>query len=281
MTKWYIFVPVLLIVLVIYMFIQAQAFKIRYHAISAKTGLRFLHMTDIHISLLFVSARRIRKAIEKTKPDYILFSGDFLEKPKDLKKLVKWLKDINFKVPAYAVPGNHEHRCFRKHPEFRGIFLKAMQELGIKILDNDAVILKKNKRQSLADETNTTDKSGAIALIGIRDYQSGDIIDNQIISGLKDQYKSVVAFTHSPDIALHIPENSVDILIAGHLHGGQIWLPFNLEYLLLRKDKVSKMGYYKDFATIRNNRVYISRGLGTVLIPFRFLSIPEITVFDV
>jgi len=274
MIKWYIIVPVLLIILFLYMFIQAQSFKIRYHTIASKTGIRFLHMTDIHIALLFVSAKRIRKAIEKTKPDYILFSGDFLDKPKDLKKLVKWLNDINFKVPAYAVLGNHEHRCFKEYPYFRSVFLSAMQQLGIRVLDNEVIVLQKNKEKSLQD------KKDAIALVGIRDCKAGGLIDNRIISSLKDQYKCVVAFSHNPDIALHIPENSVDILIVGHLHGGQIWLPFNLEYLLLRKDNISKMGYSKDFATIRNNRIYISRGLGTVLIPFRFLSVPEITVFN-
>lgn len=287
MMKWYIIVPAFLIMLIIYMFIQAQSFRIRYNTISSKAGIRFLHMTDIHISLLFVSSKRIKKAMEKTKPDYILLGGDFLDKPKDLKKLVKWINGINFNVPVYAVLGNHEHRCFRKYPEFRSVFLKALQELGIKVLDNEVIILHGSIKQSHADKasaagkTNAADKNGTVALLGIRDLKAGSLIDRHMILDLKERYKCVVAFTHSPDIALYIPENSVDVLIAGHLHGGQIWLPFNLEYLLLRKDKVSKMGYCKDFATIRNNRVYISRGLGTVMIPFRFFSVPEITVFDV
>lgn len=275
MIKWYMFVLAASILLVVYMFLQAISFRIRCHTLSETAGIRFLHFTDIHIRRLFISARRIKKAIEKTKPDYILFSGDFLDAPKDLKKLVKWLGDIDIQVPAYAVLGNHEHHCFCAHPSFKNIFLKAMKDLNIRVLNNDVITLHRNNGEKVTDNT------GSAALIGIRDYKTGYLINNKIFTGLREQHRYVVAFSHNPDISLHIPENSVDILITGHLHGGQIWLPFNLEYLLLRKDKLSKMGYYKGFATIRKNRVYISRGLGTALFPFRFLSVPEVTVFDV
>ncbi|MDD4297566.1 MAG: metallophosphoesterase [Ruminiclostridium sp.] len=328
--KWYIIAPATLLVILIYMFLQALSFKIRFFTLPSKANIRFFHLTDVHIRRLFISAKRIKKAIEKTNPDYILISGDLLEKPEDLNKLEKWLKNINIKIPVYAVLGNHEHKCFREHPSFKNKFSGVMKELNIKVLNNDVVIL--NKKNGLNPTDNgglnsldnnslkTSDKNGlnlsynnglksldkngqnlsynnglkssgkngqkpldknnSVALIGIRDCKAGNLIDNQILLDLRKQYECVIAFSHSPDISLLIPENTVDILIVGHLHGGQIWLPFNLEYLILRKDNLSKMGYYKGFATIRGNRIYISRGLGTVLFPFRFLSIPEVTVFD-
>lgn len=275
MLKWYVVVPAVFLLLFLYMFIQSMCFKVRHYNLNAGTGIRFLHLTDIHIGLLHISAKRIRKAIEKATPDYILFSGDFIEKPKEMNKLISWLTDINIKVPAYAVLGNHELRCFEKFPFFKNIFLEAMQKLNIKILSDEVVILDGEKRKS------SEDKTCSVALVGLKNYKVGISIDNSIFEGLKTKNKCVVAFSHCPDISLKIPENSVDILIVGHLHGGQIWLPFNLEYLILRKDCVSRMGYYKGFTTIRNNKVYISRGLGTVLFPFRFLSVPEVTVFDI
>jgi predicted MPP superfamily phosphohydrolase len=105
-------------------------------------------------------------------------------------------------------------------------------------------------------------------------------VNNRLFQGLRQQSRCVLAISHNPDIVLHIPEDSVDLLIAGHFHGGQMWMPFKLEYLLLRKDKVSRMGHIKGFSVIRRNRIYISRGLGTVLFPLRFFSVPEVTVFD-
>jgi predicted MPP superfamily phosphohydrolase len=273
MMKWVLMIPVFALVL-LYMFLQALLYTTRVHTLPTSTGLRFLHLTDIHISLLLISAGRIRKTIENTRPDYILISGDILSKPDDLKKFVRWFEKINPGTPVFSVLGNHEHRCFRKNPGFKNEFLSAMKALDIRVLCNEVVFLP-GKR-----EKNSGCSSKTIALAGFDDYKAGQVVNNQIFQGLRERSDSIFAFSHNPDIALHIPEGSVDLLITGHFHGGQIWLPFKLEYLFLRKDIVSKMGYIKDFATIRGNRVYISRGLGTVLFTFRFLSVPEVTIFD-
>ena len=257
------------ILLLAYMFIQALSYKTRYYELSGGTEFRFLHITDIHIGLLFVSSSRIKTTIEKTKPDFILISGDFLDHRKHIRKLEKWLKGIESGIKTYAVLGNHDHQCFKEDKSFKNEFMQLMEHLNIKILVNETVVLKNRNNYDAA------------ALVGLDDCKSGVMFNKQIFEELKEKYKFVLAFSHNPDAALHIPEGSVSLFIAGHFHGGQIWLPFNLEYLLLRKDKVSRMGHIKGFTSIRNNRVYISRGLGTVLIPFRFFSVPEVTVFDI
>lgn len=267
--KYLIAFVVFIILLLAYMFIQALSYKTRHYELSGGTEFRFLHITDIHIGLLFISPSRIKKTIEKTKPDFILISGDFLDHRKHIKKLEKWLKGIECGIPTYAVLGNHDHLCFQKDTNFKNEFMQLMKHLNIRILVNEIVVLK-NRNNSFA-----------VALVGLDDCKSGVLFNEQIFEGLKEKYKFVLAFSHNPDAALRIPEGSISLFIAGHFHGGQIWLPFNLEYLLLRKDKVSRMGHIKGFTSIRNNRVYISRGLGTVLIPFRFFSVPEVTVFDI
>ncbi|NLG88218.1 MAG: metallophosphoesterase [Clostridiaceae bacterium] len=257
------------ILLLVYMFIQAMSYKTRHYELSGGAEFRFLHITDIHIGLLFISSSRIKKTIIETKPDFILISGDFLDCPKHIKKLEKWLKGIESGIRTYAVLGNHDHRCFISDPNFKNEFMRLMKSLNIQILINETVVL------------NDKNNSSVLALVGLDDCKTGILFDKKIFEGLKDKYKFVLAFSHNPDVSLHIPEGSVDLFVAGHFHGGQIWLPFNLEYMLLRKEKVCRMGHIKGFAAIRNNMVYISRGLGTVLVPFRFFSVPEITVFDI
>lgn len=272
--SWYELALLLILFVFVYMYVQAGIFKKRVYRLSKKAGFRFLHLTDIHIGLLHISSNRIKKIVDDTNPDYVLISGDFLDKPRDLGRLVKWLEGLHIKVPVYAVLGNHEHGCFKHHPAFREVFLSTMKKLNIKVLVNETVLLqKKSVKVGVPDRT--------VALVGMDDWKTGTPVNHKIFDGLREKSSCVLCISHNPDIALNIPENSVDLLITGHFHGGQMWLPFNLEYLLLRKEKVCRMGYIKGFATIRKNRVYISRGLGTVLFPFRFFSIPEVTIFDI
>lgn len=272
--KWYMFVAGFLLLALIYMYVQALVYRVRYYRLPTNTGLRFLHMTDIHIGLLNITARRIHKTIQKVHPDYILLSGDLLDKPKDLKKLERWFSAMNLQVPVFCTLGNHDHFCMKENPSFEREFMSVMEKLNIRVLINEVVFLKGKKEQ------NTDSAGNTVVLAGLDDIKTGMPVNNQLFHGLRERSRCILAFSHNPDIVLHIPEDSVDLLITGHFHGGQMWMPFKLEYLLLRKDKVSKMGYIKGFAVIRKNRIYISRGLGTVLFPFRLFSVPEVTVFD-
>jgi len=274
MLRWYVITPLILLILVVYMIIQAAVYKTRYYSLDYGAGVRLLHLTDIHINLLLISSARLRKTIKKSNPDYILISGDLIETPKNLEKFIKWFKGLDTKVPVFLVYGNHEHKCFRRNPSFKDEFDKTMKELNIQLLINKQVSLNAEKDASSGN-------AKKVALLGIDDIKAGKSADNDIFAGLRDKYDIIIAISHNPDVSLYIPENSVDLLVTGHFHGGQIWMPFKLEYLLLRKDKLSRMGHIKGFVTIRGNLMYISRGLGTVLFPLRFFSVPEVTVFDI
>ena len=56
-------------------------------------------------------------------------------------------------------------------------------------------------------------------------------------------------------------------MLCGHFHGGQIWMPFHLEYRILRSETTCRMGYRKALNTINHIPVYISRGWAMWLFP--------------
>jgi predicted MPP superfamily phosphohydrolase len=89
-----------------------------------------------------------------------------------------------------------------------------------------------------------------------------------------------IAFSHNPDLTLSLPKGQVDYFLCGHFHGGQIWMPFNLEFRLMRSEKLCRMGYRRGFHKINGINIYINRGLGNVVFPFRFFSVPEIAVLQ-
>ena len=84
-----------------------------------------------------------------------------------------------------------------------------------------------------------------------------------------------ILLAHSPKAFEYSRESSVDLQLSGHTHGGQICLPFIGP--LIWRDKIERK-YSQGLFHENNTFLYVTRGIGTVYIPFRFFCPPEITV---
>jgi predicted MPP superfamily phosphohydrolase len=84
----------------------------------------------------------------------------------------------------------------------------------------------------------------------------------------------VLVFTHNPDIFVDIPPR-VSLTLAGHTHGGQVYIPFIGRPIV-------PSHYGERFAighVVEGGRhLFVTPGLGTSIIPVRFLVPPEISV---
>jgi predicted MPP superfamily phosphohydrolase len=252
--------------LLLYMYFEAGFVKVeRIRFSNDKGGLKILHLSDIHINLLRVPTQAVQKAIKHENPDILILSGDYIEKPEDVEKFVLFLRTINTVPNAYLCLGNHDYKAFSKNEAGLESFIETVENFGIHILNNSSSCFEKNKK-----------KYNIIAFDDLREGTPD--IDKALQSCRNDAFINV-AFTHNPDLALQIPKNKVDYLFCGHLHGGQIWAPFDLEFKLLRRDKLCKIGIKRGLHRLNGINLYISRGLGNVVVPLRFMSRPEITVY--
>jgi predicted MPP superfamily phosphohydrolase len=84
----------------------------------------------------------------------------------------------------------------------------------------------------------------------------------------------VLAFTHNPDLFPEVPSR-VSLTLAGHTHGGQVYLP-----LLGRLVVPSQFGErYAIGHVVENGRhLFVTAGVGTSILPVRFLVPPEISI---
>ena len=83
-----------------------------------------------------------------------------------------------------------------------------------------------------------------------------------------------ILLCHFPGIARRVPEGAFHLILAGHLHAGQIVVPYpggKLRLAHLRARDVE--GVYEYGATT----LHVSPGLGTTFVPFRLFARPEVT----
>ncbi|OBZ12332.1 MULTISPECIES: metallophosphoesterase [Bacillales] len=215
---------------------------------------RIVQISDLHVDRLRISAKRIRQEIEAAKPDYIFLTGDYTYKERFLPRAGYYLKVIaDCGIPVYAVLGNHDYEL----PRLKRL-LDLFQAHGIPVLRNENITL---------DD---------FQLVGIDDDCTHHSRVRPSFKGIEDS-KPIIVITHDPNVLLSI-KRPYDYLMAGHLHGKQLNVPFFFAFK--PKGPLSVQGIYKGLHKNENGAFYISKGIGQAGVNARFMVRSEITIHD-
>ena len=217
------------------------------------SGLKIAFASDFHIKPYEIyRLKRIIRAINKQNADIIILGGDYVNGHKKgssmtIEEIAKQFSYLRADYGVYAVIGNHDG-------------WQGKEEI-IKELE-------KNKINVLFNSNKCFDK---FCLAGVDDLQTGNPDINKALTGTK---QPVILVTHTPDIMPDVPD-SVNLTLAGHLHGGQI----RLQQALITPSAYGKKyanGYLED----KGKKIYTTKGLGTSILPVRFNCLPEIAVIS-
>lgn len=250
----YIFI--LLLFLAIYsVFIEPNILTI--HRIILKDealkGLKLVFASDFHIKPYErLRLKRIVKKINAQNADIVLLGGDYVsghEKGKTLSPsgIAAELAKLQSKLGTVAVMGNHDGWQGKKE------IIEEFEAVGITVLENAN---KDYERFSVA---------------GVEDLQTGM---PDLKKALTNAKKPVILLSHTPDIVENIMSD-VTLTLAGHTHGGQIVLPLKGALTV-----PSKYGTKYAYGFFEDERMNVSRGLGTSILPLRFNCFPEIVVIE-
>lgn len=256
-----------IVLLLIYMYIEAGWLKVsRINFTKSSKGLKVLHITDVHVNLLRIGANKVKELIRRENPDVIIMSGDYVEKPVQASIFLDFLQQVKLSNKTFLCLGNHDYYTYSDNPEGLENFLREIRSMHVEVLINSSVQIEKN--------------SNSYSLIGIDDLREGKPDVEKALVGCSPS-STKIAFSHNPDLALKMSGTQADYFFCGHFHGGQIWMPFNLEFILLRKDKLCRRGVKRGLHKINGINAYLNRGLGNVAVPLRFLSRPEISIYNI
>lgn len=238
-------------------------------------NLKILHLSDFHSRGFGQKEKKILEILSQLSPDFIFITGDIVDwSTRDFESCRKFWKELskNYQGRIFAVYGNHDHR----NKNFRDLdaFLK---ESKIEILNNESRKIEKGE--------------DFIYLIGVDDSHLGyDNIENAM-KGIKSN-ASKILLAHSPEIFRKIkdlPANrlepqgdwqagkDINLVLAGHTHGGQINIPFFSYFVLpLKYDKKYKSGLFEENLIY----LYVSRGIGETVLPIRVNAFPEVALIE-
>lgn len=229
---------------------------------AACAGLRVAVLADLHTGSPHNGLDKLDKIValaQRANPDLVLIPGDLVidgvlgGRFVPPRQIAKRLARLKTPLGTYAVLGNHD--WWHSAVKVRG----ALERVGIPVVDERA-------RQLVKGECR-------FWLAGIGDLWVGKP-DVRLALLPVPPGAPVIAFTHNPDVFPAVPAR-VSLTIAGHTHGGQVHIPFFGTPIT-----ASRYGnrYVQGHVVEHGRHLFVSTGLGTSIVPVRFLVPPEISV---
>lgn len=218
-------------------------------------GLTIIHLSDTHHSP-FTSLEHIERAVKianRLKPDMFVLTGDYVShERKYIAPVAEVLGGLKSEFGTFACLGNHDHWTDAD------LVTHLFRGEGITMLINEGIRFEA--------------RGASVWLAGVDDHMVGRTDLNAALSGsFPDEMKMLLA--HNPVIFRRAARRSVDLTLSGHTHGGQIRMRDTEKNIIPRRRKA---GLYRRY----DSQIYITRGIGTVVLPVRYQCPPEISLLE-
>ena len=240
-------------------FIEPNSLVIKKYEIEDNSlqGIRVAFLSDFHLKRR--EYKKLDKIVNMTNaqnPNVVLLGGDFARghNIKDTMNPVITAQKLSLiNAPTYAVLGENDWWTDGD------AISKALKDSGIRVLENSSVrIILKNRY---------------VDIIGLSDLTTQK---PSISKAFRKTALPRILITHNPDVYFDIIDD-VNLILAGHTHGGQFVIPFAKPVYVPSK-------YGSEFASglikKARNRMIVSTGIGTTGFPARLNCKPEIVIVD-
>lgn len=232
------------------------------------SGYRIAHVSDLHNTEFGKENKRLLRKLRETNPDIIAITGDILDSRRtDTAVALAFLEEAMKIAPCYYVTGNHEGRIMAQYYDFK----EAMEDLGVIVLENRKIRLEKGGQ--------------TITLMGIDDPNvcndgirgEPEAVAAARIQNLRsDEDGFTILLSHRPDLFSAYVSGGADLVLSGHVHGGQFRIPFIGGLYAPSQGLFPEYDY--GLFSAEGTLMYVSRGLGNSVFPLRLHNRPEVVL---
>jgi uncharacterized protein len=219
-------------------------------------GFRLIHLSDIHHSPFTNLEHIIRtvKVSNRLKPDMFVLTGDYVSHETNyIEPVAKVLGELKSEFGTFACLGNHDHWT---DPE---MITDSFRAAGMTVLINEGLRFEA--------------RGASFWLAGVDDHLVGKTdLPASLKGSFADEMKLLLA--HNPVIFRQAVKEKIDLVLSGHTHGGQVKIRDEEKRILPRRKLTNGLHERKD------TQIYITRGIGTVVLPIRYQCPPEISLIE-
>ena len=218
-------------------------------------GFRIVHLSDLHLDLDVTFTDTLLRVLEGLEYDLVAMTGDyrnFFDGDAEAAHIQMRRLVAALKAPVYGVLGNHD----------RIEEADVYESMGIRLLLNEHALVRKG--------------NDALIVAGVDDpniCKTDDLA--KALDGAERGASPTVLLSHSPSIHAKAAAMGVDLVLAGHTHGGQVRMPGGI---LLRCSENSHHSYWMGEWRDGETQGYTSAGSGGCGVPVRFYSLPEVVI---
>lgn len=223
--------------------------------------IKSIQITDMHLDEIKTFHHAIALRINKEQPDVLFITGDAINYNSRLPLLSNFLGLINHSIYKVAILGNVEYSG--------NVDIKALKKVyhdnNGELLVNENCSLKKGKR--------------TLNIIGLDDYIGGNADFYKAAKNVDKSLETIV-LNHCPGYRDDIERinrrlgTKIKLILSGHTHGGQITFFGKILYTPGGSGRYVK-GWYES----KETKMYVSKGIGTSVIPVRFGARAEASIF--
>lgn len=225
-------------------------------------GLKILHFSDIHFGKTTnePEIKKMVKEINLTNPDIVIFTGDLFDSSiqlsdKNIDFLKQELSKINAKLKKYAIKGDSDYLNIETYQDI-------INTAGFKILDNQ-------------NELIFYEGNSPIQIIGIPSITKEELNLNLAMKTDTTNIAYKLLIAHEPVVIDKLNDRNINLVLSGHSLGGYINLPKIGG--IIKKDNTEE--YQNGFYQKNDISMYVSTGIGTEDLSFRFNNTPSINLY--
>ena len=237
-------------------------------------GLRIVQLTDLHGRSFGEKQKTLLDYVSHLHPDIVVLTGDLIAEKYDgqeRKAVQDLLQGLAQRYPVYAILGNHESRSRKKNA-----VIADCEKAGIVLLRNKGAYLWRRGVCIGLAGMETVNPSPADTALSTKIEEHAAL--QETLSRYQHEKKPAfqILLAHKPELLQTYAEYGVDLILAGHAHGGLMKIPFSGGKCVLAPGQGFFPRYTHGIYPEKNTLMVLGRGLGGPRIGIR----PEVVCID-